>query len=307
MAENPKQKTKNQHTVPQCYLRGFADAQGGFFSFNKLYQKSRPANVKSSASADYFYDLDPATLQDPTDEVQWVENTFAPLEQRFKEVLDAFIAEAETGQVSPDTANEMTHYVAIQWLRTRGTRDTLLELNSKAMQALVDDLYAQNHPGMPPGRFTMGAGYTEAFHAQSIFEDDSIFHFAERFWNLLWVIGRNRTDKPFYTSDDPVARRNHPVENRSGGPLPPGIGLEYAFPLNSEFILVMLDRWMFRGFKDFERKTMDFSLEDVERYNAMQVMTRTQYVFCQKRDFELAERVCREHPEICDPNRQLTE
>ena len=176
MSQNPNQKTKNQHTVPQCYLRGFADGDGSFFSFNKLYQKSRPANVKSSASADYFYDLDPATLQNPADDPQWVEGTFALVEQRFKEVLDAFIAEAKTGEVSPDTANSMTHYVASQSLRTRGTRDTLLELNKKTIQTFIDQWYAENHPGMPAGKFTMGAGYAQAFHAQSIFEGDSIFH-----------------------------------------------------------------------------------------------------------------------------------
>src|SRR5947209_3557074 len=147
MAQDPNQKAKNQHTVPQCYLRGFADPQGGFFSFNKLYQKSRPANVKSSASADYFYDLNPATLQNPADHPHWVEGTVGLLEQRFKEVLDAFIAEAKTGEVTPDSANSMTHYVAIQWLRTRGTRDTLLKLNKDTIQAFIDQWYVENHPG----------------------------------------------------------------------------------------------------------------------------------------------------------------
>jgi hypothetical protein len=129
------------------------------------------------------------------------------------------------------------------------------------------------------------------------------YYFAEKFSNLLWVIGRDRTDKLFYTSGDPVARKNHPAQNRSQRPLPPGLGLEYAYPLNSDFVIAMLDRWMFRGFKDLERKTMDFAAEDVERYNATQVMRGTQYVFCKKRDFGLAERLCRKHSEICDPDR----
>lgn len=165
MSQNPILKTKNQHTVPQCYLRGFADEGGGFFSFNKLYQKSRPANVKKSASADYFYDFEPSTLEKPTDEIQWVETTFSLLEQRYKEVLDAFIDEAKSGEIGHETGSSMAQFVAIQWMRTRGHRETLLELNSKVMQDLVDQWYAENHPGMPPGKFTMGAGYAEAFHA----------------------------------------------------------------------------------------------------------------------------------------------
>ncbi|MHC5537657.1 DUF4238 domain-containing protein [Singulisphaera rosea] len=308
MADNPNQKTKNQHWVPQCYLRRFADEQGGFFSFNKLYQKSRPANIKSSASADYFYDFEPSTLHNPTDEVQWVETTFSLLEKRFKEILDAFLAEASRGQVTPDTGMSMAHFVAIQLMRTRGHRDTMLELNAKVMQDFVNRWYAENHPGMPPGKFTMGKGYAEAFHAQSMFEDDSIFIFAEKLSNLLWIVGHNATDKPFYTSDEPVVRRIHPIENRTTRPLPPGVGLEYAYPLNSEFILMMLDR---RGLSDelvkLERRTVEFPPEAVEQYNSMQVVSSTQYVFCEKQDFELAERVCREHPEICNPNRPRTE
>src|SRR5262249_7978077 len=108
-------------------------------------------------------------------------------EQRFKVVLDRFIAEAQTGEVSGDTANEMAHYVAIQWMRTKGFRDTLLELDKKSTQALLDQIYAESHTGMRPGKFAPGKGYGEAFHARSIFDGDQIFHFAEMFWHLLWV------------------------------------------------------------------------------------------------------------------------
>jgi hypothetical protein len=66
----------------------------------------------------------------------------------------------------------------------------------------------------------------------------------------------------------------------------------------------MFDRRMFRQLEQFERKTVDFGIDEVERYNTMQVMKSTQYVFCAKRDFELAERLCKAHPDICDPDRE---
>ena len=66
----------------------------------------------------------------------------------------------------------------------------------------------------------------------------------------------------------------------------------------------MFDRRMFRVVEPFERKTVDFGIAEVERYNTMQVMKSTQYVFCAKKDFELAERLCKTQPEICDPNRE---
>jgi hypothetical protein len=303
MAEHPKQTTIKQHTVPRCYLRGFADKKQNFYSFNKRYKKAKPASVGQSAQSDYFYDFDTSTLQNPDDDPQWVEKTFSVLETRFKEVLDNFIAEAKTGEVSVEWASYMAQFVAIQWLRTRGARDTFMEVDTKVNQAVVSQLYALNYPGMKPGKFSPGAGYEQALHAELMFDYDHLIMIAERFWNLLWVIGRNRTEHPFYTSDEPVVRRKNPVINETALPVPPDVGLEFAFPLNSEFVLVMLDRRMFSCFLPTERKTMDFGPEEVKRYNTMQVMKSTQYVFCAKRDFDLAERLCNAHPVICDPDR----
>jgi Protein of unknown function (DUF4238) len=303
MAEHSKQTTIKQHTVPRCYLRGFADLTQNFYSFNKRYKKAKSASVRESAQSDYFYDFDPSTLQNPDDDPQWAEKTFSVLETRFKEVLDNFITEAKTGEVGVEWASCMAQFVAIQWLRTRGARDTFMEIDTKVNQAVVNQLYALNYPGMKPGKFVPGAGYEQALHAELMFDYDHLIAIAERFWNLLWVIGRNRTEHPFYTSDEPVVRRRNPVINETSRPVPPDVGLEFAFPLNNEFVLVMLDRRMFSGFLPYERKTMDFGPEEVERYNTMQVMKSTQYVFCSKQDFDLAERLCDVYPVICDPNR----
>src|SRR4051794_11314474 len=107
MADHPKQTTVKQHTVPRCYLRGFADADQNFYSFNKLYKKAKRASVRQSAQSDYFYDFDPSALQKPNDDPQWAEKTFSALESRFKAVLDKFIDEASAGEVGVDTASYM--------------------------------------------------------------------------------------------------------------------------------------------------------------------------------------------------------
>jgi hypothetical protein len=303
MAEHPKQTTIKQHTVPRCYLRGFADEKQNFFSFNKRYKKAKIASVGQSAQSDYFYDFDPSTLQNPDDDPQWAEKKFSALETRFKEVLDNFIVEAKTGEVGVEWSSYMAQSVAIQWLRTEGARDTFMEIDTKVNQAVLNQLYALNDPGMKPGKFTPGAGYEQALHAELIFEYDHLMAISELFWSLLWIVGRNRTEHPFYTSDEPVVRRRNPVINETSRPVPPDVGLEFAFPLNSEFLLVMLDRRMFSGLQPYERKTIDFGTEEVERYNTMQVMKSTQYVFCSMQNFELAERLCNAHPVICDPDR----
>jgi len=79
--------------------------------------------------------------------------------------------------------------------------------------------------------------------------------------------------------------------------------------LNSEFILVMFDRYMLSkiavtGYEQCERRTFEFGPAEVELYNALQVGKSRQYVFCLEDKFALAERLCREEPRICDPNRE---
>ena len=197
----------------------------------------------------------------------------------------------------------MAQLVAFQWLRTRGARDTFMEIDTKVNQEIVNQLYAKNFPGMPPGKFVPGAGYEQALHAELMFDYDHLLVIAERFWNLLWVVGRNRTEHPFYTSDEPVVRRRNPVVNETPQPVAPEVGLELAFPLNSEFVLVMLDRRMFSPLLPHDRKVLDFGPDEVERYNTMQVLKSTQYVFCAKQDFNLAEQLCNAHPVIRDPDR----
>ncbi len=245
MADIRKQSTKRQHTVPQCYLRGFADPQGWFYYFDKLSGHSNRVNVKSATAFENFYDFDPSTLQDPADDPHWVEAMFSLLEGHFKQVLTQFVYEAKSGRVEVRTADSMAHHVAIQWMRTKGYRVRLMEIEAGSIQAWLNHCYERDHPGMPPGKFAPGPGYAQVLQADAIFKDENIFRVAELFRGLYWIICRNPTNIPFYTSDEPVAMKEHPVVNETRVPLPPGIGMEYAFPLNKEFLLVMLDKRMY--------------------------------------------------------------
>jgi hypothetical protein len=137
-----------------------------------------------------------------------------------------------------------------------------------------------------------------------MFDEATVIGIAEKFWNLYWLVGRNTTDQPFYTSDDPVVRDRIPPDN-DGPNVPSWVGIEYSFPLSSKFTLVMMDRYMFSKTSNtnganVERCTFDMGEVEIERYNALQVAKSTQYVFCEENKFALADRLCREEPWICD-------
>jgi hypothetical protein len=127
---------------------------------------------------------------------------------------------------------------------------------------------------------------------------------AEELGNLLWVIGINVTPHPFYTSDHPVVRR----ANTFSGPVPMvGIhdkGIEFIFPLSSRHVLLILERSHFASWRKHDTKAIPLTAEQIEGYNQVQVMRSSQRLYCQKDAFDLARKVCGEHPEICDPNRR---
>ena len=307
MSDAPAQKTKDQHTVSRCYLKRFANAQLRFFSFNKVYGKPSHGGTRSATVQEYFYDLHPATLTDPNADVQWVEKTFSILENRYEEVLASAVREADAGTITYETGSSLAQFIALQWMRTIGRRADLLEAEQKAMQATIEKWYAENAPGVTPRKFKRGVGYEAGLHANLMFDEAAVIGIAENFWNLYWIVGRNTTSQPFYTSDDPVVRDRIPPEN-DGPNVPPWVGIEYSFPLSSKFTLVMMDRYMFSktantNGENLERRTFDMGEAEVERYNALQVAKSSQYVFCQENKFALAERLCREEPRICDPAR----
>ena len=307
MSDAQAQQTKDQHTVSRCYLKRFENAQRRFFSFNKIHGKPSPSGTKGATVHEFFYDLHPATLADPNADIQWVENTFSILENRYEEVLAAAVCEADAGAISDKTGSSLAQFIALQWMRTAGRRADILEAEQKAMQAMIDKWYAENAPGIPPGKFKRGVGYEPGLHANLMFDEAAVIGIAENFWNLYWIVGRNTTSQPFYTSDDPVVRDRIPLEN-DGPNGPPWVGIEYSFPLSSKFTLVMMDRYMFSktantNGENVERRTFDMGETEVERYNALQVAKSTQYVFCKENKFSLADRLCREEPRICDPVR----
>jgi hypothetical protein len=305
MADKQAPKVKNQHYVPRLYLKNFANPSNqAFFSFNKQFKKAKTSSVAESAQEEFFYDLHPSTLQNPQDDVQWVEKRFGEIESKFKPQLDEFISCAAKGSVTSVLADRIAVFAVLQWLRTNSHRLTAMEVDKKTNQALVNQLYAMNHSEIPPAKYKQGEGYAPSLHAQSIFDSESLLMKAGSLRNLLWVIGHNNTEHLFYTSDTPVARRANCEINGA-----PAVGIfdpgaEYTFPLTSKFILLMMDRHAFPDLQKYELKTIGLPPEVIERYNSMQVMCSTKYVFCQENDFDLAKRICNEHPEICNPDRE---
>ncbi len=300
-------KTKQQHYVPQFYLRNFADAGGRLFAYDKSADKSFATNVRDVAGQRYFYDvseLDHVTGLSQTIEkhFQMIEGDAAPF---FAGLLDALAAGSFTS-ISPEQRSHISFYLANQIVRTKEFRKQTVEIHLKAYHEILMRSVAVEPPEWKdvPFNVKLREGGEAAIHAETILDKDFVLKLADILHNHIWIVGINRTPMSFYTSDHPIARHahvEHPFFGMSGYA---SRGIEVAYPLSPRFLLSMCERTFFADFADKDGQTLDLAADDnITYYNAEQVFSSDRFLYCERDDFAFAKRVCDKEPDFRNPTR----
>jgi hypothetical protein len=296
-----KNRTETQHYVPQLYLRGFINASGGMFCYDKVTDRSHPTTTTAAAQEPYFYEIPPSPgLNVP---VNTVEKALGVVEATWAPMLADLIKSADAGGISARQIVEFAPFLVMQWMRTKTYRDTAYEMIQKFGQSLVDELVELNYPGSKV-RFCVDQKGMSALHTQQIFDQKLVERMADAIERHYWVIGTNDTGHLFYTSDHPVVRRGN--KRGQDGRLLVGAadpGIEFAFPLDSRHILLILERTHFAAWRRHDAMTVKLPPEQISEYNELQVMRSCQRVYCAEDDFDVAREVCAAHPGVRDPNR----
>lgn len=295
------ERTKTQHYVPQFYLRGFTNASGQLRCYDKVTEKSHPTSTSAAAQEAYFYEIPPGSFKDVNVPLNTVEHALAVVEKTWAPLHGALIKSADSGRISASLTIEYAPFLVTQWMRTRTYRDAIRDIAQKSLQSIVDDLTLLNFPGERPPMATVGE--MAALHSQKIFDHKDVVRMARELERHIWVVGINECGRFFYTSDHPVVRRGNGIKDgrRLVGVSDPGI--EFAFPLDSTHLLLILERTHFAPWRKHDNRALVLSEEQVDDYNALQVLRSCQRVFCADDDFNLARQVCAAHPEVRDPNR----
>lgn len=288
-------RAKKQHYVPQSYLRGFAEDGEHLFVFDKSTKTSFGTSVSRIASEKYFYDLS---------ESQSIEEGLAKLDGVYPYWRDSIVKTVKNGKrITLEHQAKLAFFIAMQVRRTRWFRNFNISI-AKQVEEVLGKMSQRFHAkfGVPLKPDASLSEYlapdkeemAKLAQIQSMRSFSTMHSLAQILVHHIWIVGVNETTQPFYTSDNPVVIRphkQHPIRSYSGLE---SEGIEIAFPLNSRYILALLERAFHANLEARDCDSMSINEDGVAYYNSLQIAGSYRWFYCSNDSFALAEEICKE-------------
>ena len=259
-----KFQTKNQHYVPQFYLRNFSEDGCGIRAFNLSSGKTIPhAKLKCQCSKDYFYGED-GTL----------ESALGGMETAFSQTFRNCINLKQKECISDEDFNVLTMFVAVQYLRTKKMIGIMEQFGRQSYKALAELYIKLNNIKLSPDqikietdkdfpRYVLRIGVLQ----RPLLND------------LECVVLENKTEEDFVLSDNPIVFQNplleeHVKYNCNGMA---SRGLQIYFPLSPRRTICFYD---YDVYKFSGRNVIDLrSPKDVVQLNRLQFMNADKNIY----------------------------
>lgn len=329
--------TKKEHYVPRCYLKNFILENDRVKVFDKFKMQVREQRIMDVAMENYFYDIKFEELiqkaeqeeqekikkdliellevnkwedvVDQLDEKHLEREFFSPIETVYSELLQIFINKSYDGNswvmkncllCSEIEKSFMALCIAVQIIRTKSFRDNLRDTISKTYQTLAYKSQMNDVDALPKEAFEceVSPDFVKLQHSSLILDEEMAIEMAETLCNHIWVMYVNKTEYPFYTSDNPIATIPHKHDKfMSYGGLK-SEGVEIVFPISPKLLLAMYEKTSYDKLFSDRQFYVLASKDQIDYFNCMQVYHSYRCIFSGKSNFELAEKMCKEKPQL---------
>jgi hypothetical protein len=302
---------KNQHYVPQSYLKHFSN-NDQIWVFDKETKKSFKTNVKNIASEKEFYDLPDITVEHSNGlfDKQVIEKHFSQnIEGDFKKLLDRirvrFVMSHKPENsiaIEDETKIQLSYHIALQYLRTRDFRDNFKLLEERLAQWLIDK-ELEDFEDYQKGDISISRNNDAVTvdHVKFMFDPEITLRLTHTLYNHIWLVGINKTNFNFYTSDNPVVKNGRIKDELISYEGLGSKGIEIAFPISSNLIIILVER---EYFKDYEKVENQFIVLDNEEYikwyNSIQVLSSFRQVYCEDNEFNFIQQMIKEQPDVLE-------
>jgi len=281
--QQPEKKVKRQHIVPATYLRKFCINDKGkkiLYAFNKQTRKVISTQPEKIGKINEFYE----TVR----EEQILEKIFSDFEEKYNEIFGEVIKGVDS--LTLENKIILSKYLALQFLRTESAKKTWSDIPKSLLKT-----EKKIHP-------SFRKEIEDSLNPENILSENKKFilqnfeDFARIILNRKWILLINKTKRPYWTSDNPIAIYS-PVKFG-------GVGLsspesELYFPLSSKYCLLICDPKKCVNFpSEFESQK-----ENIDFQRCLQVDVSNRFVFSKEREFLIAHKRIKEVPEVAKPDR----
>ena len=324
-------KKKKEHYVPRGYLGKWCIPDSLQVNvFDKEKDEARTNHIEDIASENYFYDLNLEgvfTAEEikyydlegvdlsKIDDEQYIENFFANnVEGIFKKALEQIIFRVRAMNaweinnclfIKPKQVFSFSVLLALQYIRVKRIRNSIEEITDLLDQALRDKNASQE---LIDKYTKTSKNQLKYIHGKMIFDSEWILHFARTFSSHIWLLLKNNTTQPFFTSDNPIGTAEHvhnPYMAMSGVS---SEGVEIYFPLSPDLMLVMFEKTYHSNMMSKNYRIVEIDdLDMIDDYNSRSVMNSSRCVFSQTDDFSIIEKMKAKRPDVLQlPKSTLT-
>lgn len=321
---------KNQHFVPQSYLRRFSPdtTRKRLYVYDKVLRRPLGLQaIKRLANKSFFYDIPlDAIKQGFNMDPHLEEKALEALESQFNEVIELGTRVADGVVANLEQRRTMALCIAVQLIRTLDYRQHIVEAMESLIEATMDSVLELAKPELAStvrAQAKYDGQAASLLHAELMWDPDFVCRIAAILYHRLWVVGVNDTTIPLYTSDTPVVLQAHKqrenfMPDPSKGPSfskaidividsnRPSIndeGVELVFPLSPKCALIILENEHFKYLEKNQGKRYSLQPTDVIRLNSLQVLESNRQIYSVSSDFGLAEELCNDHPNTCLRNK----
>lgn len=284
-----KKVKKNQHYVPQSYLRRFTiDGEKSLlWSFDKDKRDflSHKSSVKKVCSEDYYYyqvdengDVDHIKLEDSISYVEKIGNDILIKIIGMHLMPFIYISEKEKG--------ELAFYIALMMIRGPSFRDVVNGMHGWAAKKVFDELHRNGAlPEMPVQlqKLVDKKGIDNVIK-MNVYSSVSLDHMiksaeqiAESMLKKKWIVFLANKEVNFVTSDTPVSF--YPSLSNVPRVGPAHHTSEMLFPISKKLALVITPSMD----SDLELQIKPCNKDSADHINSIIVNAANKWVFCSER------------------------